>query len=129
MNFQEFDRVHVGHGVFEMLHHIDMPHYGGKHWPKVDIYLLQYFVTHFQYFCFRYQLGILPRKPESSCMEGADFKGIPCKHWLSSSMISMILSHCMLRIRGDCSDIAHKPDIKKQHHSFKMFSNRVKNMF
>lgn len=37
MNFQAFGRVHMGHGVFEILHHIDMPHYGDKHWLKVDI--------------------------------------------------------------------------------------------
>lgn len=26
-----------GGRVFEILQHIDMPHYGDKHWPKIDI--------------------------------------------------------------------------------------------
>lgn len=46
------------------------------------------FCYSFPVFCFRYQMGTLPRKPKSS-LERADFKGTLCKHWLSSSMISM----------------------------------------
>lgn len=46
------------------------------------------FCYSFPVFCFRYQMGTLPRKPKSS-LERADFKGTLCNHWLSSSMISM----------------------------------------